>query len=259
MSENGDRKSISGTFFRPEEGKLYVFKPNRIEVLKSWPHIMAWRKTRGKPGWVHFRPKISMPAKDVGNRIRCLEGNEDDYGQKYLFIPPELLKVRREELAWLKWYSTIPRELRDLIRGFPARHWHLLSFLARCGKAAIELTSSNPALAWALASNWIFHNPPVQRPLRAACSVLRKKQRDILAWLGFPPTEAARRVLAKVIPRAVRTNDLRALRKAMGRADVLNTTSHLVRINTGVIRVAADPELFPYASPSLLDEISRCS
>jgi len=34
--------------------------------------------------------------------------------------------------------------------------------------------------------------------------------------------------------------------------------SHLQRLNTGVIRIATDPKLFPLAAPTLLDEIAHC-
>ena len=109
-----------------------------------------------------------------------------------------------EKQAWLRWHATIPAEIRQIVHHFPERQWHMLSFLARCGEAAYDLTAANPALAFALASNWVYHCPPVRRPPRAARALLQrgKKQRDVLVWLVFPGTKAARKMLVKVIRNA---------------------------------------------------------
>jgi len=40
-------------------------------------------------------------------------------------------------------------------------------WLPRC-EGTFDLISSNPALAYCLASNWVFHQPKVARPLRSA-------------------------------------------------------------------------------------------
>ena len=88
MQEYSYIKPSSNTIFKPESGKLYLFMPSKIAVLKAWPHVLAWRKRRTHPTWEHFRPKIGIPGQGVEARIRCLEENEDEYGQKLLFVPP---------------------------------------------------------------------------------------------------------------------------------------------------------------------------
>jgi hypothetical protein len=133
----------------------------------------------------------------------------------------------------------------------------MLSFLARCGKAAVDLTVSNPSLAWALASNSVFHRPSVQRPLRSARRLLSKKQRHILSWLGFPETEAARRILAKVVHDTISIPALFYVRQAMADPAMFRAMSHLPRLNAGVIRIVTDPMLLPFAAPTLLDEIAH--
>jgi hypothetical protein len=165
------------------------------------------------------------------------------------------------DLAWRHWCDRIPVEIRNAIAPFRSRHWHLLSFVARCGDAARDLLLGNPVLAYALASNWIFHKPAVQRPLRSARALLAKgkKQRDILEWLNFPATEAFRKMLMKVSPKSVTVPALFYLRQQASTPDAMKALSHVPRINASVIRIATDPELLPYAAPNLLAEISTPS
>lgn len=152
----------------------------------------------------------------------------------------------------------IPEHVREVVARFPDRQWHILSFIARCGEAAMDLAVANPALAWAMASNWVFHRPRVQRPLRSARALLKagKKQRDILGWLGFPATEAGRKTLRKVVHQTIDVSALLYLRQSMAVPEVTRVLGHVPRINRGVIRVVSDPELFTLVSPSLLEEIS---
>ncbi len=249
-----------GTAFEEQRGKLLLFERDAISVMVGWPEPGAWTKTRDHPVWRRYRPDIRLPANDLDGRIATLSLALDEGGQLLLgpcFVRPLGLAHRRE-LLWLRWCATIPEESRSVIAPFPSRHWHLLSFVARCGPAAMDLVLTNPALAYALASNWVYHVPRVRQPLRSARALLKsgKKQRDILAWLGFPATEAARRVLAKVVRRSISITGLLYLRQSMAFPRIMKILSHLPRINTGAIRIATDPELLPLATPSLLAEIA---
>ncbi len=260
--ENKYKASNAGTAFDPKTGKLYIFTSESASVMIAWPKPMAWIKTRSRPFWVQFRPNIYIKRKDIQDRIRRLEFKADNEGQLTLpfFDPPKLSMADRTELSWLRWFATIPVEIRKLIRRFSTRQWHMLSFLARCEKPAMDLTQSNPALAYALASNWVYHRPAVNRPLRSARTLLKpcRNQRQILAWLGFPGTEAARKVLAKVIHQSIDIPTLFYLRQGMAYSSALKAMSHLQRLNAGVIRVLAVPELFELVSPAFLDEVAYC-
>jgi len=243
-----------GTVFAPENGKLRLFKPGKISVLLAWPEPMALKKERSCPNWVHFRPEISIPRGDIEGRIRRLETPADGGGQ--LLLRFCMSSKEKESCDWLRWYAKIPEEIRDLVSRFRSRQWHVLSMLARCGEAALDLTASNPALAYALASNWVYHRPAVQRPLRSARALLKKKQRKILAWLGFPGTQSARKTLAKIVHKAIDVPTLLYVRQAMADPTMFGVMSNL-RLNAGAIRIATDPELLPVASPTLLDEIAH--
>lgn len=254
--------SPRGTNFDPETGKLYVFTPDSVTVMRGWPQPLAWRKRRSRrPQWTHVRPVISVSAGDLGPWIRDLEedrvtftGTVDDF-----LTPQEKAGFRLRDLALLRWEDRIPREIRDLIAPVPQRQWHLLSFLARCGPAAADLTASDPALAWMLASNWAFHRPAVRQPLRSARALLRRgrRRREILVWLGFPGTEAACHVLRKVSPRALDVPTLLYLRDSLADPGVRKLLAHAPRLNREALRIVTDPELRPRVTASFLADLSE--
>ncbi len=249
-----------GTHFDASSGKIRIFTEGSITVMKAWPP-MAWQKTGAQPAWAHVRPSITVPVGNLENQIFQMETPAENNGQLLLpyVLPPRAFRVRNKQLAWLKWYATIPSEVRQLVHHFPTRQWHMLSFIARCGGPATDLAQSNPALAFALANNWVFHKPAVQRPLRSARSLLAtgKKQRDILKWLGFPETKAARRILAKISQQALSIPTLLYFRDAMAAPELFKAMSHLPVLNAGVIRILTDPRLFQHVSFTLLEELAH--
>jgi len=152
-----------------------------------------------------------------------------------------------------RFFSTIPHPLVSLVKDFPQRQWHLLSMLARC-PGARDLLVSTPALAYALASNWAFHRPAVQRPLRAARALLRHKQRRLAGWLGFPETEAAVRVLRKLQPSACLTGLLLRLRDRMHDPATLRLLGHLPPLDAAGLLLVLRPETAGWVTPSLLEQ-----
>jgi hypothetical protein len=251
--------SWSGEVFRENTGKLYVFRPNHITVMKAWPPV-AWIKKQDNRCWRHCRPYIRVPWINIERRIRQLLNPPDEMDQTDIpfEVPDEVRLASCSQLVWLRWYAAIPVEIRRLVSRFSNRQWHMLSFLARCGDAASDLTVSNPALAYALASNWVFHKPAVKQPLRSARSLLKpyKRQRIILDWLNFPDTEACRKILAKIDPKAITVSSLLHLRRGMTDNEMLKAMSYLPQLNAGVIRIITDPGLFPFVTPALLEEVA---
>ena len=167
---------------------------------------------------------------------------------------------RQSALGWCRWFAEIPQSIRDTVSRFKKRHWHLLSFLAQCGPAAFDLAVSSPATSFAVASNWVFHRPAVRQPLRSARSLLRHDQKVIQQWLGFPPTEATRKLLRKIVPMSIDVSSLLYLRESLSGEDarlIGNRLAHLRRINSGVLRIVTDPELLSIASPNFLAEVSE--
>lgn len=65
-------------------------------------------------------------------------------------------------------------------------------------------------------------------------------QRRILAWLGFPPTDSARRTLQKIVYPAINAQRLLALRPRLASAEVGHRLGHAPRVNPNVLRMAAE-------------------
>ena len=267
-----------GTSFK--NGKLYVFSDRRIIVLRPWPNLMAWTKTLARPKWQPMRPVVRCDASEPGSSYihDCISrwdavwghGVAEDPGPETVpdddlpdeepdpemeaFLRKQEKREAKEREARGRFFETIPHPIRALVQCFPRRQWHLLSMLARCPGAA-DLVVSNPALAFCLASNWVFHRPTVQRPLRAARALLRHKQRYIAEWLGFPGTEAAVRVLRKVQPEACEVSPLLRLRELMRKPKILRHLGHFPPLDHLGLRLVACPKPYGWATPALLTEV----
>ena len=67
----------------------------------------------------------------------------------------------------------------SIIARFPEQQGALMLLTAIEGKPAIDLLNSNPCLAFCLALNREFHQPPVSMPMSAARELLQRRQREI--------------------------------------------------------------------------------
>jgi hypothetical protein len=269
--------------FRPgisyKNGKLYVFSTTRIIVMSPWPDLRAWTKTKARCQWRPCRPFLRLGLHDLGDtyvhsKTRRWDTSWPEETACEEDIPPEAFadeeldedtralcdemrrkqekQQARERSGLQEYFSAIPPRVAKLVAPFPERQWHLLSLLARC-PGAEDLLVSNPALAYALASNWVYHRPAVQRPLRAARSVLRHKQRLIVEWLGFDGTEAAVRVLRKVQPEACQTGLLLRLRDRMRHPSIMKFLSHCPPLDDMSLRLILYPEVLAWLTPTLLN------
>ena len=153
--------------------------------------------------------------------------------------------------------ETIPKYVRDLVTRFNDRHWQLLSMIARCGKPAVELLRSNPALGYMLANNWVFHKPAVKKPIRAIRGKLKRKQKQILKWLGFPGTNTMRRILEKIPHYLINIQNLLYLRDAFrDTPECIKMLSYVPRINTQIFKIVSYRNLFEAVTPKLFREVS---
>lgn len=221
-----------GTSFK--DGKLYEFSPEGILVLRQWPDLRAWRRTPKGRQWQQVRPHLRLHRVDSGwscevsrreSKVRPMLGGmhirdmlarepeQEDYEDEFmevlpdepieapgvadptmaLFRPAWVIELRSEFL------KSIPEEVLAAVAPYSSRHWHLLNLIARC-PGALDLVRASPALAFALASLWAFRNPAPRQPLRAARALLRKRQPEIAAWLGFSSDRSTMRVLRKLSP-----------------------------------------------------------
>lgn len=255
-----DRSALPFTHATGHHGfrddKYYRYTRTSVTVMAGWPRMLAWQRSARKPGWRMVRPDLGRPSLDVpaacsGACAISLDGKRSKHCQRHEH------DCLRAHDPFLHWCALIPREVREVVAPYPERHWHLLSLAARCGQPAIDLMRASPALAWALASSWVFRAKPVQEPMRAARRLLApgRSQREILAWLDFPASESARRTLRKVDVRSIQVNTLLALRDGMQDADAMRLLRHLPALNHGAIRMACDPALRPWITPQLLQDV----
>lgn len=266
-----------------QDGKLYLFENSRITVIRGWPKPAAWRKSRKHPYWHHVRPRLSrgdffLDENDVisswvmvlrkraeKGRIgtndlqRILAARTIPLEGKLLPQSPITSKNKADFKCWdtarFLFYSSIPWAVREDISLFHDRHFHLLCLFAY-SPGAQDLVESSPALAYMIASNWVFLGRRSQ-PMRTARSLIRCRQKTALRRLGFPFTEQMRRVVAKVIPGAVSIGALFRLRGLVQDAQTLKTLSHVPRINLPFLRVFLYEETRNVVSRRFLGEICR--
>ena len=217
----------------------------------------AWRKTL-KEGWRAARPtvpsqyvQLSLPESE-GTAAGVLDGLVAKGGQLLFPFMEAVRDAHFGDRAWITWLRGLDLDSRRAVAPFEERLWHLLMLAIRC-PGAIELLESSPALAFALASSWVFQGDKrVQQPLRAARSLLRKRQRVIADWLGFPATESTVRILRRVPHADIRVGSLLYLRDAMHDERIIRTLRHVPQVNLDVIRIVSRPETCAHVSSRLL-------
>lgn len=255
-----------------KNNKLLMFEAEDVLVLRAWPHCAAWSRRPGQ-AWRGDRPRSRLVTaithvarkgyaarrwQDFLSRQRkASKAPGDSTCTAELALLRERLVggwTARHEAA-RAYLTTFPAAVLPLVLDLPERQWHMVQLLSHC-PGAIELASTNRALAVALASNWAFHVPAVQRPLRAARTLLRGRRPDIAGWLGFPATRSAVSILSKVDVQALTVERLFWLRRAIGDADALKALRHLPTLTIPALRVICDDALRRSAAFSLLEELA---
>lgn len=259
-----------------KNGKLYHFDGKRILVVKPWPEMRAWYKTSKLP-WRHTRrfadecimnELFSRVVPPVTEEQKRSSENLEKLSREYCETMGVQYNLERDKdyswqeklyenrhLVLTQFFDTIPDPERDFVLRFHDRRWHLLALFARC-PGAFDLAQSNPALAYALASNWALHQPAVSQPMRAARSLVKKKQREILTWLGFPGTEQTRKILAKIPPEEISLEGIMNMRRILTYPIFLKLLSHAKIISNSMLIFMNNSGFRPWLSPLFLEEIS---
>jgi hypothetical protein len=266
------------TFKKPEkrghafkDDKYFIFSERSVHVMRPWPDPRSWVRTARK-GWQAERKQAdeffcgSLPRTDFcPNPEPPQPKTAEDFAHLVGRISQqEIMKHVEVEnrMEWGVWrqlhlstefFARIPLPVREILLQYRTRRWHVLSLLARC-PGACDLHHSNPALCFALASNWVFHKPAVKQPLRSARRLLAKKQRIIQAWLGFPATESARRILAKIPPQEIDMGALLYLRQSLADPVRHKLLGHLPRLNADTLRLINSEWAFRHIHPGVLFE-----
>lgn len=248
---------------------VYSFKDDKIIIIEAeltlvagvWPNPMAWYKTPGRP-WRQtwkWANRLIVP-----NLIPPYCINKAGKGE----FPAAPLEDISPDADWAGWFARRQNALRAYARTFPEEvlslalrysngQWHMLCFMAG-GQGAIDLVRSNPALAYCLVNHKLFEQGASgSNSMLEAQSRPQEKQRDILKRLGFPCTEAARKIMQKVIPADVTICGMRILRKTMTSARIVRALSRLPQINKPVLLMVNDPTSLNSITYAAFKDLSR--
>ncbi len=123
-----------------------------------------------------------------------------------------------------------------------------------------DTLATRPGLAFCLASSWVFKRSA--HPWRTARRLLRLKRREAGAWLGFPASESAVRLLGKVAPEACYAPLLLNLRRALNGGlapELVGTLRFLPVLNADTLTVINSRTMLPMLTPALLRDVARRS
>lgn len=242
--------------FRFKEGKLYLFFTDEIMVIHGWPELRAVRKPKGRP-WQEFDPTSRLIGPYRRQRPLPPDKGQPDLGLRVTPAHGRVdmsLKAQRKR-AFDAFRFSFPRPVAARVENFLSHQWAVLK-LFREQPLAVELCRVNPALVFCLAHLNHFTGPPANHPEVVGAALVLKKQRDVLARLGFPATEATVRLLAKIRQESVSLHNMPRLPSLLAASDFAERVAHLRKLNAGVIELLADPATRDRATPSLLMEVS---
>lgn len=257
------RTMVPGAAFDEAKRTLYVFDPPfRILVIRAYPDLRSWECDTRRGVWRGCRPAFDFFGR-LERARRRVEGRRPEPSLddppvrcEQLLLPFPCRPPVSTLLALRRFVDLIPTGLRTALRKYRAGHLQLLAMLARC-PAAMELVdgvAAHPALAYLMAHSYLFRKG-VRRPYVLASRLIRWRRRNALGFLGFPATNAAVRILAKIPQQCLRTEVLLTLRVALQRPEAVQRLCHVPRINSGCIWLAHSPELLAHVSDRVLSSV----
>lgn len=238
--------------FSFHDGELEIAAETRSYRLCGWPCPAARQKDK-EGVWMEFRPEFRLlkPETD-GSASAAGPGAPASPDRPAPTDDPDA-----KQRAFTAFRAQLPHTVAHAAERFQSHQWNLIDLLSR-EDAAQDLAASNPNLAWCLANCDQFRRLVVTAsPAECAQPHVRKKQVEILQWLGFPPSDSMVRLLGKILPEAMTPLDARMLRRAAAEPGVADLLAHVRPINAGVLGLACNFKLLPSISARLLAEVSR--
>ncbi|MEX1119058.1 MAG: hypothetical protein WEB60_09710 [Terrimicrobiaceae bacterium] len=241
-------KDVPG--FRFKNNKLYAFSKEGVMVLEAWPVLKAFRK--GNDGaWEEFTPSFRLVQPNHPQKVKSQNDREPDL--PFDFIPARPLLADQRRRAFHGFRASMPKEVAAAVERFRSCQWGILQ-LIRDSEGVVDLARLNPALAFALGNFARFITKPATVAKISAIS--KNRQRDIAGALGFPNTEAAVKILAKIPAECVTVDCLVSLRHALVFDKSTKILSHMKKLNAGILDLMANPEFLEVSSPTLLEEVA---
>jgi hypothetical protein len=161
---------------------------------------------------------------------------------------PSLAEQRKR--AFDSFRFSLPKEVARVLEGFRSHQWHLLTMLAY-DKHGLDLAQTNPVLAYAVA-DWFADHPSTRRELG------RMKQRELLALLKLPDTEALVKLMRKIPPESIDRRLWKPLLSVLRHPDgsCSKFLAHVPVINLGVMELILTRPICAALSPPLLSEVA---
>ena len=235
--------------FRFKDGKLYAFSEGGVMILEAWPELKALRKEGDNP-WEEFDPRFRVVKPYRPQKVK--KQPQLELAFDHIPIKPTLAEQRRRAFDGFRF--SMPKPAAAAVEKFQSRQWGILR-LVRLSEGVIELARLNPALAFALGNFKPFREKFTT--MEGAAAISKRRQRDIAEALGFPGTEAAAKILAKISAESVAVDILLMLRQALRHEGTLKPLSHMQKLNAGVLALATNPTLLEASTPALLAEVAE--
>jgi len=223
------------------DGELRVVAPLATYRLRWLPEAKAEEllvaPDRWKACWPDFR--LLKPAADS-------DDEDSDSGDN-----------ASRAAAFSAFRAEILPAVVSAVERFSSHQWPMLEMLAK-QPLSIDLATSNPALAFALANNNAFRRTRIDAAGFQAAAYSLRKQRWILEWLGFPGTAAMVKLFKRIPPQAVSPSLLRRLRNAVEASPgIIDMLAHIRPLNEAVLGLAVNMQLRDLISPELLLEVAQ--
>lgn len=188
-------------------------------------------------------------------RYKLVEPQPNAPEGEAIYITQDIAPEWSEEFSLvIQFFSNVPLEVRDLVARFQTRQWQLLVFATEHRSAALELMSSNPALAFCLASRTSF--APGQPAGNVTAWGLAQRRRDLAASLGFPARESVVKILAKIPPEECRLRLLKVLACRLQDHWVRKSLAHIAVIKKEILGVLHS-SFYRSVTPSFISGLAR--
>lgn len=215
--------------------------PQAEELVPGFSH---WR-----PFWPDFR-LLRPPQPPPGH-------SSDPLDYQIQRMPEE--EASQKATAFATFRSEVPVEIVAAVEQFGNHQWPMMVML-REQPLALDLAVNNPVLAYALANSDAFRRTAPEAAAVQALWYCLRKQRAILAWLGFPGTEAMVRLLRRIPPASASPSILRRLRNVIASDHrVMELLAHLQVVNVAVLELVTNERLLDLVTPKLLMAVSSGS
>jgi len=232
----------SGTEFVFREEALFLSGPGLGELRLQWHPVPTADRRLGAGKWLPYQPEFRVLAPVAPPPVARPDAGDD--------------RLQAKHEAFQAFRAMIPDYIIKAVEPYTCHQWPLMTLL-NASIAARDLVKANPALAYALANNEHLRTGVSREdPATLAIRYSRRKQREILGWLGFPDSEAVVKVMKKIPPAVAYPALFRKLRLCAQNPDVLKLFGHLPGINTGIIFLTGTTELAALVSPKLLQEVA---